>query len=158
MYTEDLRDYGRLRKCITIGILGFQLTDNKKYRSIYRLCDKVGKKLSNLLEIQILELTKELQRTSVINDWIQLFNANKKEDLQKRRDSRSYRDPKNMNLGKTLRYLHEESLKAIRDRKEEDDFVRNQGSLEGKAEEEAEDILQLLSEQGDIPSDLRKKL
>ena len=58
-----------------------------------------------------------------------------------------------MSLRINLRYLHEECLKAIRDRKAEDEFVRNQvraegriegiteGRIEGKSEGMAEAIL-----------------
>lgn len=38
-----------------------------------------------------------------------------------------------MSLGKTLRWLHESRLKAIRDRNARDDYVRDEGIAMGKA-------------------------
>lgn len=170
MYTEDLRegqDYDRLRKCISISILDFHLTEDEEYHSVYRLRDKRGRELSDLLEVHILELTKKLQGTSGINDWIRLFNANSEEDLEmiKTRNTgiaEAMEILKNMSLRKTLRYLHEERLKAIRDRKAEDDFVKDQGRTEGKAEGitegMAEAILDLLKDVGTVPAKLQEQI
>ncbi|MCM1026177.1 MAG: hypothetical protein NC432_07060 [Roseburia sp.] len=59
-----------------------------------------------------------------------------------------------MSLSKTVRYLYEERLKARRDRWAEDQYVRNEGRAEGKAE----DILLLLKEYGDVPPELSEKI
>ena len=69
---------------------------------------------------------------------------------------------KSMSLRKTFRYLHEQRLKAIRDRKAEDDFVRNQGKAEGKVEGVtegmAEAILDLLKDVGTVPIKLQEQI
>ena len=65
---------------------------------------------------------------------------------------------KNMSLRKTLRYLHEEHLKAIRDRKAEDDFVRNQGRAEGITEGMAKAIINLLKDVGIVPAELQEQI
>lgn len=61
---------------------------------------------------------------------------------------------KRMSLGKTLRYWYEARIKAIRDRYGEDEYIRDQGKAEGKAE----DILELLGELGEIPNALRERI
>lgn len=162
MYIEDLRegqDYSKLRKCISIGILDFNLTEDEEYHSTYWLQDKRGRKLTDLLELHIIELKKTIQDTEAVDDWIRLFHAESEEDLKmiKAKNqgiAEAMELVRTMSLRKTLRYLHEERLKAIRDRKAEDEYVWDQGKAEGKAE----DILQLLSDRGDIPSDLRTKI
>lgn len=54
---------------------------------------------------------------------------------------------KEMSLRKNLRYLYEEHLKRVRDRRGEDAYIRNQGKEEGKAEGKAEGkTLKLISQ------------
>ncbi len=59
-----------------------------------------------------------------------------------------------MSLGKTLRYIYEEHLKAVRDRRAEDEYVHDMGKAEGKAES----IIQLLMEKGDVSEELSAKI
>ena len=61
---------------------------------------------------------------------------------------------KEMGLSKSLRYKYEMNLKLKRDRKAEDDYVKDCGKAEGKAE----DILQLLGELGPVPTELADKI
>ncbi len=67
-----------------------------------------------------------------------------------------------MSLRKNLRYLYEEHMKSIRDRRAEDAYVREEGMAEGRAEGravgKAEDILQILTELDDIPEDLSRRI
>ena len=77
---------------------------------------------------------------------------------------------KTMSLGKTLRYLYEERLKAIRDRNAQDEYVRDEGiaigeargiaigEARGEARGMAMAILQLLNEIGDVPTELADKI
>lgn len=162
MYTDDLKaghDYGKLRKCISISILDFDLVDGDEYHTIYRLRDKNGKDLTDLFEVHIIELGKKLGGTKAIDDWIRLFNAESEEDIKmiKTRSvgmMEAIRELKTMSLGKTLRYMYEEHLKAVRDRRAEDEYVRDLGKAEGKAE----DILQLLRDLGDVSEELSEKI
>ena len=62
-YTDDLKigqDYSKLRKCISISILDFNLLEDDDYHSVYTLRNKKGKELTDLLELHILELKKSL--------------------------------------------------------------------------------------------------
>lgn len=83
----------------------------------------IKRQLSDLLEVHTIELNKPLRGACAVNDWIRLFNAKQEEDLdmikvKNRGMKEAIEIPKNLSLRKTLRYLREERLKAIRDRKE----------------------------------------
>ena len=121
--------------------------------------DKSGKNLTDLFQVHIIELGKELQGTKAVDDWIRLFNAKRGEELDMIRvKNDGLREAieilKEMSLSKSLRYKYEMNLKLKRDRKAEDDYVRDCGKAEGKAE----DILQLLGELGPIPTELADKI
>ena len=174
MYTEGLKagqDYERLCRCISIGLLDFNLTEGEKYHSVYRLRDEDGAELTDLLEIHIVEMSKTLQGTEAVDDWIRLFNAESEEDLKMiGAKNAGIREAigalKEMSLKKSLRYLYEEHLKRMRDRRGEDAYIRNQGKeegrkegkIEGKIEGKAEAILLLLHEKGDIPKGLSERV
>lgn len=161
MYEEDLRvgqDYGRLKRCISIGILDFRLLEGESYHSVYRLRDGKGVELTDLWEIHIIELGKKLYGDRM-DGWIRLFNAESMEELDmlaamNKGLAEAAEVIKRMSLGKALRYRYEAHLKAIRDRYGEDAYIRDLGKAEGKAE----DILQLLSELGEIPNALRERI
>ena len=76
LYTEDLRsgeNYDLLKRCVSISILDFNLTNRKEYHHVYYLCDKQGYKFSDVLEIHILELKKKQKETEVMDEleeWI----------------------------------------------------------------------------------------
>lgn len=66
IFTADLdsgEDYSKLKRCIGIGILDFNLTDREEYHSVYKLRDKDGNLFSNMLEIHTIELRKTLRET-----------------------------------------------------------------------------------------------
>ena len=55
MYEDILfggEHFDRLRRCIAISILNFNLTEDDRYHSVYRMQDETGKDYSDLLEIQ----------------------------------------------------------------------------------------------------------
>lgn len=162
MYTEDLKagqDYDRLHKCVSIGLLDFRLTERAKYHTVYRLRDEEGIELTDLLEVHTIELPKVLWGTKAVDDWIRLFNADSEEDLKMiKAKNAGMREAigtlKEMSLKKSLRYLYEEHLKQIRDRRGEDAYIRSQGKIEGKIES----ILCLLHELGDIPQEVSDRI
>lgn len=58
MYVDELKtgeDYGKLKRCVHVSILDFNLTDSEKYHSVYRLRDVDGIEFSDLLEIHVIE-------------------------------------------------------------------------------------------------------
>lgn len=161
MYDEDLligQNYGRLKKCISIGILDFKLLEGKSYHSVYRLRNERGEELTALWELHIIELGKGLQGER-LDDWIRLFHAENVEELEmlagkNKGLAEAAEVMKRMSLGRTLRYYYEAHLKAVRDRYGEDAYVRDQGRAEGKAE----DILQLLEDLGKVPDALKVQI
>ena len=170
LYTEDLfagQNYNRLRKCISISLLDFDLTNGEEYHTEYRLRTKTGKELTDLFELHIIELCKPLARNDGLDDWIRLFNATSEEDLKMIKIKNAgireaIEELRAMGLTRTLRFLYEERLKAQRDRWAEDEYVRNEGraegKIEGKIEGTAQNILLLLNDLGDVPSELSKKI
>lgn len=175
MYTEDLQkgeDYGRLKRCISIGILDFNLTEDAEYHSVYRLRDQKGRELTDLFEIHTIELRKQLDGHDRMDDWIRLFNAESREELDMivaRNGSmrEAVETLKEMSLGKSLRFLYEEHLKSVRDRRAEDAYVydtgvaqgkrlgRTEGKEEGRAEGRAEALLLVLAAKGEVPEKLK---
>lgn len=142
MYTEDLRvgeNYNGLRRCVSISLLDFNLLEGEEYHSIFKLRDEIGRALSDLWEVHIIELNKKPKGNGGTENWIRLFNATSREELdmiqaQSAGLTEAIEVMKEMSLGKSLRYLYEARLKAKRDRYGEDMYVRECGRAEGRAE------------------------
>ena len=137
LFTEGLlsgQKYEKLKRCICISVLGFNLDERPEYHKIYRLRDETGHEFSDMLEIHVIELNKPLSGTGRMDDWIRLFNVRNKEELDML-ESRTtntgileaIKEVRGMSLGKTLRSLHEAKLKEIRDRNAREDYVRSEG-------------------------------
>ena len=174
MFTEDLRrgeKYHRLKKCICINIVDFNVDEEPAYHRVYRLRDKEGHGFSGMFEVHIIELGKELKGRTALDDWIRLINAKTKEELNMIRTMNpgileAIEEVKAMSLRKGLRALYEVRLKEMRDRMAREDYVRGEGreagkaegkaegmaegKAEGRAEGKAEDVLRLLEEKGSV--------
>ena len=173
------QDYERLHRCVSISLLDFSLLAGDRYHSVYRLRETDGTELTDLLEIHIVEMSKALQGTEGLEDWIRLFNAKSEEDLEMiKAKNIGIREAigaiREMSLRKNLRYLYEEHIKSIRDRRAEDAFIRDEaraegkfegrtegrieGRSEGRIEGRAESILQILGELENVPEDLSRRI
>lgn len=100
-----------------------------------------------------------LDGTEAVDDWIRLFNAEREEDLEmiKAKNAgimEAVEVLRRMSLRRPLRYLFEQYLKAIRDRRAEDEYVWDMGMAEGIRRS----IFQLLEGHGEIPVEIREKL
>lgn len=152
MYADTLwagADYGRLKKCITISILDFVLTNDDECHSVYTLRDKKGREFSDLFEIHIIELPKPFENAGAVGEWIQLFNVESEEELDMIRTENAgileaREILKRLILKNPLRQLYEQHLKEVRDRKAEDAYIRDLGREEGKAEGRAEREIELI--------------
>lgn len=152
LYGEDLligENYDRLKKCIGISILDFNLTDRRTYHSVYRLRDKEGYEFSDILELHVIELKKELTGQGEVDDWIRFFNVEKEEDLRMIRTKNpgileAIGALKRMSMSNPVRLRYEDYLKRVRDEKAREDYVREQGVTEG--EEKGERLLAQLME------------
>ena len=140
MYADILfvgEHFDRLRKCVGISILDFNLTDNDRYHSVYRMRDETGKDYSDLLELHIIELRKTLTGNSRLDDWIRLFNAETEEDLHMIRTKNAGVQKakyviQEMSLTEAMRDALETYRKRKMDRKSEDAYVYDQGKEAGE--------------------------
>lgn len=158
LYTEDIlsgEDYGRLKQCVGISILDFNLTNRKKYHSVYRLKDDEGNVFSEMLEFHIIELKKELTGEGEVDDWIQFFNAETEEDLKMIKAStenpgilEAIRVLRRMSMSNPLRLRYEAYLKRVRDEKAREGYVWDQGEAKGRetGEIEGEKLMAALTE------------
>lgn len=141
LFTEGLlrgEYYERLKRCVCISILGFNLDERPEYHRIYRLRDGAGSEFSDMLEIHVIELNKTLSGSDRTDEWIRLFNAQTEEELDmlhaKTKNpgiAEAIREVREMGLGKTLKVLYDAHMKEIRDRNARDDYVRMEGIAEG---------------------------
>ena len=141
LYTDDLwvgENYDKLKRCITISILDFNLVSGTEYHTVYTLKDKQGRELTDLFEMHIVELKKKLFGEDPVDGWIQLFNAQTKEELGMIKSISAglfqvVEVLERLSLPRALRWSFEQSLKERRDRWAEDEYVREEGRQEGKA-------------------------
>ncbi|MDE7354535.1 MAG: Rpn family recombination-promoting nuclease/putative transposase [Acetatifactor sp.] len=116
----------------------------------------------------MIELGKELNGRSALDDWIKLFNVKTEEELNMLQTKNpgvleAISEVRKMSLGKGLRALYEAHLKEVRDRWAREDYVRMEGEEKGRAEGEAlgdlrrsrQVIFDLLEELGNVPEDIR---
>ena len=143
MFTEDIRvgeDYHRLKRCVCISILDFNLTEDEDYNKVYRLQDQKGRLFSDMLEVRVIELHKKLKENEKLNDWIRLLNAKTEEDLDMIETKNpgvleAIKEIREMGLSKRMRVLHEARLKERRDKWAREQYVLNEGREKGRAEE-----------------------
>ena len=136
LFTERLlagEDYSRLKRCICISVLGFDLDDGPEYHRVYRMRDEKGRDFSDLLEIHVIELNKPLSGRG-IDDWIRLFKAKTEEEITMLETEtknpgilEAIKEVREMGLGRALRWIREAKLKEIRDRNARDAYVRMEG-------------------------------
>lgn len=161
LYAGELRkgeDYSGLKRCVVIGILDFDLTGREQNHSVYFLRDGEGNLYSDVFEIHILELGKPLSG-GPMDDWVRLFNVESEADLNMIKTDNigvreAIRELRDMGLPRMLRAYKDARQKERMDRKAREDYVRDEGKAEGKAE----DILELLAECGNIPEELRTEI
>ena len=131
--------YRKLKRCICISILGFNLDERPEYHKVYQLRDETGHEFSDMMEIHVIELNKTLSGTNQMDEWIRLFNVKTEEELDMLEAGtknagilEAIKEVRVMSLGKTLRLMYEARLKEIRDRDAREDYVRNEGRSQGE--------------------------
>ena len=146
MFTEDIRvgeDYHRLKRCVCISILDFNLTEDEDYNKVYRLQDQKGRLFSDMLEVRVIELHKKLKENEKLNDWIRLLNAKTEEDLDMIETKNpgvleAIKEIREMGLSKRMRVLHEARLKERRDKWAREQYVLEKGRAEERINTESE--------------------
>lgn len=162
MFTEDLltgERYHKLKKCICINILDYNLNESPLYHRKYKLRNENGEEFSDMFEIHVIELKKQISGDRPVDDWIRLLNAETEAELDMIKTENpgilaAVREVKIMSLRKNIRAVYEAHMKEIRDRNARDDYVRAEGKAEGKAEA----VLQLLSLKGTISEELERRI
>ena len=142
MYTDELyvgQHYEKLKKCVSISILDFDLLDGEENHRVFTLKDRSGRELTDLFEVHIIELKKQMTYDTPVNDWIRLFNARDEGDFAMiKRKTRGIQEAmevvKQMSLRKRLRWEFEQLQKERRDKYAQDEYIRDQGRLEGRQE------------------------
>ena len=87
MYSEELKfseEYDYLKKTICINIINFNLFTSPEYQSHFQILEKDRKELlTDKFSIYFFELRKlkKSQKGKPVEDWLNLINAEKKEDL-----------------------------------------------------------------------------
>ena len=124
-------------------------TDRREYHSVYRLRDCEGHEFSDVLEIHIIELKKELTNQGEVDNWIRFFNVKTEEDLRMIRTKNpgileAIRELRRMSMNNPLRQRYEAHLKSVRDERAQMGYVWDQGVEKGM--EKGEQVLAELME------------
>ena len=142
MYTEELikgEDYSRLKRCVGISLLDFNLSDRPKYHTVYRLRDEEGNEFTDALEIHVLELGKPLTGKEKADEWIQFFNVETEEDL--RMIKAKTKNPgileaigelRRLSLDSPIKWRYDAYLKRKRDEKAREAYVWEEGEARGE--------------------------
>jgi predicted transposase/invertase (TIGR01784 family) len=148
MYTEELikgEDYSRLKRCVGISLLDFNLSDRPKYHTVYRLRDEEGNEFTDALEIHVLELGKPLTGKEKADEWIQFFNVETEEDLRMIKAKtknpgilEAIRELRRLSLDSPIKWRYDAYMKRKRDEKAREAYVWEEGEAKGRAEGKAE--------------------
>lgn len=141
MYTDGVfsgQSYERLKKCIVVSILDFDLDSFPDYHKVYCLRDQEGRQYSDQFEIHVIELNKELTGDRM-DDWIRLFRVESREELDEMQSEnagvmKAVEEVKVMNLFKWAKWRYEEHLKYQRDLWALKEAAKQDGHAEGFAE------------------------
>ena len=169
MYTEGLfsgQRYDRLKKCIVIDILDFPGDGNPDYHKVYHLRDTKGRLYSDQFEVHIIELTKKLSGDR-LDDWIRLFRIGSSEEPENMHSgnagvAKAIDEVRVMNLSRRLKAWYDARQREQRDRWAIEDAIKEdafkEGHAEGHLEGRRQDIVDLLEEWGEIPSDILTRI
>ncbi|MDF2700231.1 MAG: hypothetical protein K0Q49_1787 [Haloplasmataceae bacterium] len=115
-------DYKKLKKCINITILDFNLTKSKKAHSIYKNVEiEEYIQLTDITEIHILELKKINHADhDLLSLWLRFINTNNKEELlmlstNNEYFKKAYDEIEKLSLDPNARELYEARAKWLRD-------------------------------------------
>ena len=128
-------DYRKLRRTISINILNFKLfhNDGRYWRKCHIADDETHEKMTNLLEIQFLELDKlkKFKKESPITFWIEFFK-----DPYSEKCAELYKFVPELQEAKEVFEAAKADPKKRRLMKEREDAVRNYAAAMSQAREE----------------------
>lgn len=171
MYTGQIEKgagYEVLQKCIHIGILDFVLfAGEKEYYSCFHLREDTRHSLyTDKLEVHILELAKlkkyEYPETELLQ-WATFMNAESREEFEEMAGKNKYLEKAyeslvNISADEEKRLEYEAREKALRDH----DYLMKSnweaGHEAGKGSGKAEAVVDLLTDKGIVPEDLKEMI
>lgn len=145
MYTQQIesgQDYTKLKKCITINIVDFDVTPLKKLNSTFHIFeDETKYKLTDVLEIHFLEL-KKLYDNEIPKDendplvmWMEFIDGKREViDMISRKNediNYAYDLLKVISKDKEARMAYEAKMAALRDEKTRLVEAKEEGRMEG---------------------------
>lgn len=160
MYTSQIKPgdtYDMLKKCITINIVDFKCTPLKKLHSKYHLTeDETGYKLTDILEVHFLEITKLFDdevpkdEEDPIVQWLEFLDGKSKgvmEMLSKKNDNikKAYNLLQVISKDDKARMLYDARQSEIMDQMTRIKSAEKKGKAEGKADGKVEDAINFLS-------------
>jgi predicted transposase/invertase (TIGR01784 family) len=150
LFTSKLKkgqDYTKLKRTITMNILGFNLFDCPEYHSAFTVMENTRHEpLSDMLSIHFFELKKigkELDKNNSKKLWLQLINAETEEELDMLAKTEAPEIKKavvilrNMSDDDRIREMARVREKAIWDETSALNSARREGEAKGRAEGEA---------------------
>lgn len=132
------QDYSKLKRCISINVLDFNLLQTGNCHTEFKWRDAQGNGYTDLQEIHIIEINKETEQDPAIREWVELFRCRKKEELEMlkaRTENPGIRTAidvlREMSLSKMIKAEWDYRQKQWRDRRAREGFVYDQGKAEG---------------------------
>ena len=157
MYVGQIKSgdtYDKLNKCITINIVDFECIPLNKIHTSYHITeDQTGYRLTEVLEIHYIELTKlekegiEKDENEVITQWAEFIGANSREMMEmlakKNKDiGKAYDILTVMSKNEKARMAYEAREAEIHDQATREKIAREEGATE-KAIKVAENFLKM---------------
>ena len=157
MYSEELKsseEYDSLKKTICINIINFNLFESLEYQSHFQILEKDRQELlTDKFSIYFFELkkVKKSQKGKPVEDWLNLINAEKKEELMALELSTNIPEVKDvivkvreLSSDEKLRRLAYYREKRLHDEANAINGSKKEGIKIGRAEGRAEGINQMV--------------
>ena len=157
IFTDQLKNgepYENLKKCIHVSILDFIYfkNDEECYRTICFCDEKTGKKYTDLMEIQILELRKlpnELKNDSNILNWMRFLGGKTRREFEAmaKKDKyidEAYKELEKLSADEQAKLEYEAREKAIRDYNSQMNSALKRGMEEGISQGEKQGKAELI--------------
>ena len=157
IFTDQLKNgepYENLKKCIHVSILDFIYfkNDEECYRTICFCDEKTGKKYTDLMEIQILELRKlpnELKNDSSILNWMRFLGGKTRREFEAmaKKDKyidEAYKELEKLSADEQAKLEYEAREKAIRDYNSQMNSALKRGMEEGLSQGEKQGKAELI--------------
>ena len=152
IFTDQLKNgepYENLKKCIHVSILDFIYfkNDEECYRTICFCDEKTGKKYTDLMEIQILELRKlpnELKNDSSILNWMRFLGGKTRREFEAMAKKDKYKELEKLSADEQAKLEYEAREKAIRDYNSQMNSALKRGMEEGFSQGEKQGKAELI--------------